>query len=79
MLGSPLLAVYVLGAYGWLVFAVAGMVLQPYVVDMLAREAGLPRTAFMALVLVSYSVLWPLTACAILAQALNDRRGGGDG
>jgi hypothetical protein len=72
---NPLLAVYVLGCYGWLLFVLAGIMLRPDAFEMLVRESGISRRAFMVAVVLAWSVFWPITICAMLADIVNDRRG----
>lgn len=76
---SPLLAVYVLGAYGFGAFIMAGIVLRPFVFDRLARSCGMSRQVFTAAALAVWTLLWPIALCALLALLIAERRGGGDG
>ncbi|GAA3441041.1 hypothetical protein [Planomonospora venezuelensis] len=69
----PLAAVYVLGAYGWLAVIAAALILRPYVADRLTPP-GMSRGVFIALLLVAYSVFWPVMVVVFLAQIINERR-----
>ncbi|GII88240.1 hypothetical protein Ssi03_62300 [Sphaerisporangium siamense] len=71
---NPLLAVYVLGAYGWAFFVALGLVMRPQMIATLARESRVPWMVFAAMMLVAYSIFWPITICGLLASIINDRR-----
>ncbi|MFG3439901.1 hypothetical protein ACGF0J_21860 [Nonomuraea sp. NPDC047897] len=72
----PLAIAYVLGAYASLVVIAVPLVQRPWVLDMLARDAGMSRRAFTVLIAVAYTVLWPITWAVAIAQLINDRRNG---
>jgi hypothetical protein len=72
----PLAAVYVFGVYTSLAVIAVPLLLRPWVLDLLAEQAKIPRAAFVAILAVAYGPLWPVTWMVALAQLMSDRRGG---
>ncbi len=70
------LSVWVLGAFGWLAVIMLAFLKTP-AVDMAVRtleDLGWSRVQALALILIAYSVLWPITVTAALVTILWERR-----
>ena len=69
----PMPAIYVLGCYGWFTLMAYSAITRPWIMQELARTAKLPLGAFMTMIAVACSILWPITITVILAQLLAER------
>jgi hypothetical protein len=75
MPSNPLLAAYVLGAYGWAALLLFAVVVRPLAFGAAlhsAERAGVSRAVALAVLVVLYTVAWPITVLIILATG---RRG----
>lgn len=72
----PLAAVYVLGVYASLAVIAVPLMLRPWMLDILARDAKVSRNVFVAVIALAYGPFWPITWMVALAALYNDRRGG---
>lgn len=75
MPSNPLLAAYVLGAYGWASLLLFAVLFQPMAFGAKMQEidrTGVSRVAALVMLAVLYTVLWPVTVVAILATSRRD-------
>ncbi|PZG49865.1 hypothetical protein C1I98_11155 [Spongiactinospora gelatinilytica] len=73
----PIAAIYVLGAYGWLLFTTGLATLAPWAHEMQVREAerqGMPRLAFTLVVLITHSIFWPVAVMVTIATLWREGR-----
>jgi hypothetical protein len=72
---NPLLAVWLLGAVGFAALLSFVLTIRPMALGFLLREADqarVPRWMVYALLLVAYTVGWPVTAAVLIATSRRD-------